>query len=103
MCFIPRSMFAIKFHSGPKHVEVLAASLPLRHQKVTISITGMARPQRPTTRKKKQTLTIDDTVIPSLPNQALVFVDINNFVGTKNDYLFQKTESQKEFGRGNLG
>lgn len=41
MCFIPRSMFAIKFHSGTKHVEVLAACLPLRHQKVTISITSM--------------------------------------------------------------
>lgn len=45
MCFVPRSMFAIKFHSGPKHVEVLAASLPLRHQKVTISIISMPDPK----------------------------------------------------------
>lgn len=94
-------MFAIKFHSGTKQVEVLAASLSLRHQKVTVSITGM--PRRPTTRKNKQTLNTDATVIPFLTNQALVFKDTNGFLGTKNDYLFQEVESEKAFRRGSKG
>lgn len=103
MCFIPRSMLAIKFHSGPKHVEVPAASLPLTSSESHCKSHCHAHPQRPTTRKQKQTLTVNDTVIPFLPNQALVFTDTSGFLGTKNDYLFQKTESQEEFRRGSLG
>lgn len=94
MCFTPRCMSAIKFHSSPKQVEVLASSLYFCHQKVTICISDMV--QRSTARKK-QTLNMDGTVIPFLTNQALVFMDTNGFLGTKNNYLESNRMQERKY------
>lgn len=52
MCFTPSFILAIKSHSGPKQVGVLAASLTLHHPKVTLSINDV--PQRPTQKRQQQ-------------------------------------------------
>lgn len=52
MCFTPSFILAIKSHSGPKQVGVLAASLTLHHPKVTLSINDV--PQRPTRKRQQQ-------------------------------------------------